>query len=64
MTNFAAQGQLVGEAFHDMAAMSAVLLEAGEEQGAASRALRMMYARLGGDIGGATSKMEQMGFKY
>ena len=61
MTNFAAQGQLVGEAFHDMAAMSAVLLEAGEEQGAAGRALRMMYARLGGDIGGARTELEQMG---
>ena len=40
--------------------MSAVLLEAGEEQGASGRALRMMYARLGGDISGARTKMEQM----
>ena len=61
MTNFAAQGQLVGESFHDMAAMSAVLLEAGEEQGAAGRSLRMMYARLGGNIGNARDKMEEMG---
>ena len=61
MTNFAAQGKLVGESFHDMAAMSAVLLEAGEEQGAAGRSLRMMYARLGGNIGNARDKMEEMG---
>ena len=60
MRNFAAQGHLVGDSFAEMAAMSAVLLEAGEEQGASGRALRMMYARLGGDISGARTKMEQM----
>ena len=53
MTNFSAQGALVGESFADMAAMSAVQLETGEEAGAAGRALRMTYARLGGDNGGA-----------
>jgi TP901 family phage tail tape measure protein len=63
MTNFSAQGALVGETFHDMAAMSAVLLEAGEEAGAAGRALRMIYARMGGDIGGARTKLEQMGIQ-
>lgn len=61
MTNFSAQGALVGETFHDMAAMSAVLLEAGEEAGAAGRALRMIYARMGGDINGARTELEQMG---
>lgn len=61
MTNFAAQGALVGESFQDMAAMSAVLLEAGEEAGAAGRALRMVYARMGGDIGGARTELEAMG---
>lgn len=61
MTNFSAQGALVGETFHDMAAMSAVLLEAGEEAGAAGRALRMIYARMGGDINGARTQLEQMG---
>jgi TP901 family phage tail tape measure protein len=63
MTNFSAQGALVGETFEDMAAMSAVLLEAGEEAGAAGRALRMTYARLGGDIGGARTKLEEMGIQ-
>ena len=61
MTNFSAQGALVGETFHDMAAMSAVLLESGEEAGAAGRALRMIYARMGGDINGARTQLEQMG---
>ena len=61
MTNFSAQGALVGETFHDMAAMSAVLFEAGEEAGAAGRALRMIYARMGGDINGARTQLEQMG---
>lgn len=62
MRNYAAQGALVGDTFGEMAAMSAVLLEAGEEQGASGRALRMMYARLGGDISGARTDMEAMGY--
>ncbi len=61
LANFAAQGDLVGESFHFMAAASATLLEAGEEQGASGRALRMMYARLGGNISGTRDKLEAMG---
>ena len=60
MGTFAAQGELVGDSFSFMAAASAVLLEAGEEQGTAGRALRMMYARLGGDISGARTQVEEM----
>jgi len=60
MGTFAAQGELVGDSFQFMAAASAVLLEAGEEQGTAGRALRMMYARLGGDISGARTEVERM----
>lgn len=63
MGTFAAQGELVGDSFHFMAAASATLLEAGEEQGTAGRALRMMYARLGGDISGARTEIEAMGFE-
>ena len=63
MGTFAAQGELVGDSFEFMAAASATLLEAGEEQGTAGRALRMMYARLGGDISGARSQIEAMGFE-
>ena len=61
MTNFAAAAHLAGDSFEFMAASSAVLLEAGEEQGTAGRALRMVYARLGGDINGARSELESMG---
>lgn len=60
MTNFSAQARLAGDSFEYMSAMSAVLLEAGEEHGASGRALRMIYARLGGDINGAATKLEQM----
>ena len=63
MGTFAAQGELVGDSFEFMAAASATLLEAGEEQGTAGRALRMMYARLGGDISGARTQIEKMGFE-
>jgi len=63
MTNFAAQGKLAGDSFHFMAAASAVMLEAGEEAGTAGRALRMTYARLGGNINGTADKLEAMGFQ-
>lgn len=63
MTNFAAAAHLAGDSFEFMAASSAVLLEAGEEQGTAGRALRMIYARLGGDINGARTELEGMGFQ-
>ena len=64
MTNFASGAKLAGDSFEFMAAASATLLEAGEEQGTAGRALRMMYARLGGDINGARSKVEALGFSF
>ena len=63
MTNFAAQGKLAGDSFHFMAAAAAVMLEAGEEAGTAGRALRMTYARLGGNINGTADKLEAMGFQ-
>jgi len=59
MNQFAAQGHLVGESIEEMAAMSATLIEAGEQQGAAGRALRMMYARLGGNISGTADKLRE-----
>ena len=64
MTNFASGAKLAGDSFEFMAAASATLLEAGEEQGTAGRALRMMYARLGGDINGARTKVEALGFQF
>ena len=61
MNQFAAQAHLTGESIAHMAAMSAVLIEAGEEQGKAGRALRMIYARLGADTNGAASELEALG---
>ena len=59
MNNFASQAHLTGESIESMAAQSALLIEAGEEQGKGGRALRMIYARLGGNISGATDAMAQ-----
>ena len=61
MNEFAAQGDLAGESIANMAAMSAVLIEAGEESGKAGVALRMTYGRLGADIDGAAGAIEQLG---
>jgi len=61
MNQFAAQAHITGEAISDMAAMSAVLIEAGEEQGKAGRALRMIYARLGSNIKDNNDLMKSYG---
>lgn len=61
MNQFASQAALTGDSVANMGAYSAALLESGEQQGAAGRALRMMFARLGGDIAGAREEMEAMG---
>ena len=53
MNQFASQAHLANEEISSMAALSAVMVESGEEQGKGGRALKMMYARLGSDIGGA-----------
>jgi len=44
-----------------MAAMSATLIEAGENQGKAGRALRIIYARLGANTSGAADALEGYG---
>lgn len=51
MNQFASSAKLAGDEVTFMAAASATLIEAGEEQGKAGRALKMMYARLGADTG-------------
>lgn len=61
MNEFASQAHLAGEEISMMAAMSATLIEAGEEQGKGGRALRMIYARLGADTGGAASSLNELG---
>tara|TARA_R110002020_G_scaffold431442_1_gene641475 strand:+ start:2298 stop:5573 length:3276 start_codon:yes stop_codon:yes gene_type:complete len=61
MNQFASQAHLTGESIAAMAAMSATLIEAGEEQGKGGRALRMIYARLGADTNGARTAIEKLG---
>ena len=61
MNQFASQAHLTGESIAYMAAMSATLIEAGEEQGKGGRALRMIYARLGADTGGAATALHELG---
>ena len=61
MNQFASQAHLANEEIRSMAAMSAVMIETGKEQGKGGRALKMMYARLGSDIGGARQEMERYG---
>ena len=61
MNQFASQAALTNESIAAMAAMSATLIEAGEEQGKGGRALRMIYARLGADTNGARSELEKLG---
>ena len=60
MNQFASSAKLAGDEISYMAAMSATLIEAGEEQGKAGRALKMMYARLGAD----TNNMSEVLGKY
>jgi len=61
MNQFAAQGHLAGDSITFMAAASATLIEAGEEQGKAGRALRMMYARLGANTGNNAEILAEFG---
>jgi len=61
LEKFAAQGHLTGESISFMAAMSAVLIEAGEDAGKAGTAMKMIYARLGGDVNGAATALQDMG---
>lgn len=63
LEKFAAQGHLTGESISFMAAMSAVLVEAGEDAGKAGTAMKMIYARLGGDINGAATALQNMGIE-
>lgn len=61
MNEFASQADITGESIAMMAAMSATLIEAGEEQGKAGRGLRMIYARLGADTSGAATALRDLG---
>lgn len=61
MNEFAAAGNLAGDSINFMAAASAVLIERGEQQGKAGRALKQMYARLGADTSGVSTELERLG---
>jgi len=61
MNQFASSAKLAGDEITYMAAASATLIEAGEEQGKAGRALKMMYARLGADTGNNSKILEKYG---
>ena len=61
MNQFASQADMTGESIGAMAAQSAVMIEAGEEQGKAGRALKMIYARLGADTNGAATTLQNFG---
>jgi len=61
MNQFASQANLTGESISFMAAQSAVLIEAGEEQGKGGRALKAIYARLGADTSGAATALQDLG---
>ena len=61
MNQFASQAHTTGESMAMMAAQSATLIEAGEEQGKAGRALRMVYARLGSNIQDNNDKLHALG---
>ena len=63
MNQFASQGDLVGDSITFMASASATLIEAGEEQGKAGRALRMMYARLGANTANNRELLAQYGIE-
>tara|TARA_R110001599_G_scaffold241369_2_gene440974 strand:- start:2191 stop:5832 length:3642 start_codon:yes stop_codon:yes gene_type:complete len=63
MNQFASSAKLAGDEVSYMAAMSATLIEAGEEQGKAGRALKMMYARLGANTGNNAEILRQYGIE-
>jgi len=61
MNQFASSARLAGDETSFMAAASATLIEAGEEQGKAGRALKMIYARLGADTGKNSEILRKFG---
>jgi len=63
MNQFASSAKLAGDEITFMAAASATLIEAGEEQGKAGRALKMIYARLGADTGKNSEILRKFGIE-
>jgi TP901 family phage tail tape measure protein len=60
LNQFASQANIAGESIGEMAAMSALLLETGEEVSRAGTGLRMIYQRLGNANNEATKAIAEM----
>jgi TP901 family phage tail tape measure protein len=60
LNQFASQADIAGESIGDMAAMSALLLETGEEVSRAGTGLRMIYQRLGNANNAATKAIAEL----
>ena len=60
LNQFAAQADIAGESIGEMAAMSALLLETGEEVSRAGTGLRMIYQRLGNANNNATVAIAEL----
>ena len=60
LNQFASQADIAGESIGEMAAMSALLLETGEEVSRAGTGLRMIYQRLGNANNEATKAIAEL----
>ena len=60
LNQFASQAEIAGESIGEMAAMSALLLETGEEVSRAGTGLRMIYQRLGNANNEATKAIAEL----
>ena len=60
LNQFASQASIAGESIGEMAAMSALLLETGEEVSRAGTGLRMIYQRLGNANNEATKAIAEL----
>ncbi len=60
LNQFASQADIAGESIGEMAAMSALLLETGEEVSRAGTGLRMIYQRLGNASNNATQAIAEL----
>jgi len=60
LNQFASQADIAGESIGDMAAMSALLLETGEEVSRAGTGLRMIYQRIGNENSDAVKVLQEL----
>ena len=60
LNQFASQANIAGESIGEMAAMSALLLETGEEVSRAGTGLRMIYQRIGNENTDAVKTLQEL----